>query len=405
MLTDLSIRKLPLPDSRKEVPDGKVGGLYLVLQTTGARSWALRYRANRLPKKLTIGPYPAVDLATARRRAQEALGDIAGGKDPAAEKRASKANARASREADLDRVESVVEQFILRHARPKTRLWRETERMLIKDVAERWKGRRLSAITRAHVHSMLDEIIDRGSPVMANRTLLQLRVMSKWAMSRGIIDRNPCDGVAPPAIERQRDRVLGDAEIRLVWGAFERAGYPFGPIGQLLLLTGQRRDEVAGMEWRELNLDAKIWTLPAARAKNKRSHEIPLSDAAVCILKSLPRIGSAQGFVFTTVGATHVSGFSRFKTIVDRLIPEVESWTLHDVRRSVATNLQKLGVRLEVTEAVLNHVSGTRAGIIGVYQRHDWGGEKRAALDAWERRLVAIVSGGSADNVVALIRA
>ena len=147
MLTDLSIRKLPLPDSRKEVPDGKVGGLYLVLQTTGARSWALRYRANRLPKKLTIGPYPAVDLATARRRAQEALGAIASGEDPATQKQAFRVAARAAREADIDRVERVVEQFVLRHAKSKTRQWRETERMLIKDVAERWKGRRLSAIT------------------------------------------------------------------------------------------------------------------------------------------------------------------------------------------------------------------------------------------------------------------
>ena len=221
MLTDLLIKKLPLPDKRREVPDGKIGGLYLVAQPSGAKSWALRYRAGGIPKKLTIGPYPAIDLATARKRAQEALGDVAGGKDPAAIKRASRGTARAEREAQVDRVEHVVELFIERHAKPKTRDWRETERMLTKEVVSRWSGRRLSQITRAHVNEMLDEIIDRGAPIHANRVFAQLRKMSRWAVSRGIIERSPCEGMTAPSPETRRDRVLSDDEIRLVWQAFE----------------------------------------------------------------------------------------------------------------------------------------------------------------------------------------
>ncbi len=423
MLTDLGIKRLPLPDKRREVPDGKIGGLYLVAQPSGAKSWALRYRIDGVPKKLTIGPYPALDLATARKRAQEALGDVAGGKDPAAIKRATKTAAKAERETQVDRVDRVVGLFIERHAKPKTRDWRETERMLTKEVVGRWSGRRLSQIARAHVNEMLDEIIDRGAPIHANRVFAQFRKMSRWAVSRGIVDRSPCEGMTAPSPEARRERVLSDDEIRLVWQAFESIGWPFGPIGKLLLLTSARRDEVASMEWRELDMEACTWTLPAARTKNKRQHEIPLSDAAVEIVKALPRVEGKAGLVFSTTGKTAVSGFSRAKSAIDATILEAlqESaeaagsageevkppprWTFHDLRRTVATNLQALGVRLEVTEAVLNHVSGSRAGIVGVYQRHEYATEKRQALDAWARRLDGIVNGAPKSNVVNLAKA
>ena len=145
----------------------------------------MRYRVAGKPTKLTLGPYPTIDLGMARKRAQEALGDVAGGKDPAHEKQAQRAAVKAAREADGDRVERVVALFIERHAKPKTRDWRETERMLAKEVAGRWQGRRLSQITRANVHEMLDEIIDRGAPVRANRVFAQFRKMCRWATRAG----------------------------------------------------------------------------------------------------------------------------------------------------------------------------------------------------------------------------
>lgn len=432
MLTDVSIKKLPLPASRKEVPDGKITGLYLVLQPSGAKSWALRYRVAGLPKKLTIGPYPAIDLATARKRAQEATGDVAGGNDPAAAKVAARAAAKAEREAETDKVERVADLFVERYAKPKTRDWRETKRMLDNEIAPRWKGKRLSQITRANVADLLDEIVDRGAPIRANRVFAQFRKMCNWAIARGIIDRNPCASMSAPSPETQRDRVLSDDEIRLVWKASDASGWPFGPIVKLLLLTGARRDEVAGMRWTEVDLAARIWTLPEARTKNKRAHEIPLSDDAVTVLTALPRMEKrVQGedgkislrrvdLAFSTTGTTTVSGFSRAKTMIDTAVLELlqkraesagdeadeatapERWTLHDLRRTFATNLQRIGVKLEVTEAVLNHVSGSRAGVVGIYQRHDWAEEKRQALDAWARRLKAIVDDKAAENVVAI---
>jgi integrase len=287
--------------------------------------------------------------------------------------------------------------------------------MLNREVVTRWSGRRLSQITRANVHEMLDEIVDRGAPIAANRRFAALRKMCAWAVERGIIDHNPCDGVKAPAAEVQRDRVLSDSELRLAWQACERIGI-FGPLIRLLVLTGARLREVAGMQWSELDLSARTWALPAARTKNKRQHVVPLSDTAVEILARLPRV-EGQRFVFSTTGRTPVSGFSKAKAEIDKAVLEIARreageeaapiprWTFHDVRRSVATNLQKLGVRLEVTEAVLNHVSGSRAGIVGIYQRHDWADEKRAALVSWARRLDEIVAGEAPTNVVELAAA
>jgi integrase len=320
-------------------------------------------------------------------------------------------SARAAREADEDRIERVVELFVERYAKPKTKDWRETAAMLNREVVGRWKGRRLSQITRADVHQMLDEIVDRGAPIAANRRFAAFRKMCKWAVARGIIDGSPCEGMSAPAAETKRERVLTDDELRLVWHACQHVGL-FGGVVRLLVLTGARRDEVAGMEWAELDLDACTWTLPAARAKNKREHVVPLSDAALDIIKGLPRV-EGRRFLFSTTGRTHVSGFSKAKVKLDAAMRAlrgdaaelVPAWVIHDIRRTVATNLQKLGVRLEVTEAVLNHVSGSRAGIVGVYQRHDFATEKRAALTAWARRLNEIVTGEAPANVVELSKA
>ena len=411
---ELTIRKLPPTKRRLEHPDERVTGLYLVQQESGALSWAVRYRANGAPKKFTLGPYPAVDLATARRRAQEALGRVAGGEDPAASKQASRAAAGAERRANEDRVEHVVDLFVERYAKIKTRDWRNTERMLKVDVVGRWDGRHLSQITRADVHEMLDAIaIERKKPIQANRVFAQFRKLCGWAVSKDIIQRSPCDGVTAPSRESRRDRVLTEDEVKLAWAAFSTIGWPFGPVAKLLLLTGMRRDEVAEGRWSEIDLRAKTWTLPGARTKNKRDHIIPLSDAVLSIIEKLPRVGAKSDLVFTTTGRTPVSGWSRAKLAIDQAIVDAlkeqaetrgdksakvkppAAWTFHDLRRTVATNMQKLSIKLEVTEAVLNHVSGSRAGIVGIYQRHDWADEKRAALSVWAARVASMVGEAS----------
>jgi integrase len=251
---------------------------------------------------------------------------------------------------------------------------------------------------------MLNDITER-SPTTANRVLSVTRRIFNWAIEEEIVAVSPISKLKATK-EASRDRVLDDVEIKLVWKAFEKIGWPFGSVGQLLILTGARRTEVAEARWTEFDLAAKTWTLPKERAKNGVTHVIPLSDMAIEILQKLPRIANNGDFVFT-FGRVAVKGFARKKIELDAAIAadtgaSIAGWTLHDLRRVVATNLQRLGVRLEVTEAVLNHVSGSRSGIVGVYQRHDFAAEKRAALDSWARRLDALVNGAEGSNVVEL---
>jgi integrase len=369
-------------------------------------TWAFRYRDHGRPRKLTFGSYPAIGLAKARAEAGRAKVTLADGDDPAAAKRVAKAVKLAARRGADDSAEKVIAEFINLYARPNTRDWRETARLLA-EFAEAWKGRRLAAIGKPDIHRLLDGIVARGAPITANRKFAQLRKMCKWAVSRGIIDRSPCDGIDPPSAEKSRDRVLDTDELRFVWRAADDLGFPFGPIVKLLALTGQRRSEVGGMEWRELDLEKDLWTIPSSRSKNKRQHAFPLSPEAIAIIKNLPRFSGSR-FVFSP-GNTPPSGFSRAKTRLDVLIAKlndgnvIEPWTLHDIRRSAASGLAGLGVNLPVIERLLNHVSGSFAGIVGVYQRYDFAEEMRAAMERWGRHVEALAS-GDPRNVIELKR-
>jgi integrase len=267
--------------------------------------------------------------------------------------------------------------------------------LLEKNIVTHWRGRRLSEISKADIHAVLDLMIDRGAAVGANRVFAQLRKMSGWALSRGLIERSPCEGIDKPSSETKRDRVLDDRELALVWRACDVIGFPFGPMTQLLILTGQRRGEVAGMAYSELDLEGALWTLPAERVKNKRQHKVPLSPQALALLSNMPRI-VGYPFVFSTTGETAASGFSNAKEHLDRVLATLnpqplEPWTMHDIRRSLASGMARLGVQLHVIERCLNHVSGSFAGIVAVYQRHEFSGEMRAALDAWAAHIGEIV--------------
>jgi integrase len=193
-------------------------------------------------------------------------------------------------------------------------------------------------------------------------------------------------------------------ELAAIWGAAERLEAPYAALIKLLILTAQRRSEVAGVCWSEIDLDSRLWTLPAARAKNGVEHQVPLSDSAVEILKALPRIVGCP-FVLTSSGRRPVSDFFNAKRTLDRLMPpDTAGWVLHDIRRRGASGMAKLGINLAVVEKLLNHVSGSFAGIVGVYQRYSFADEKRAAMEIWARHVAQIVSGESGDNIIRLAR-
>lgn len=409
-MTELLIQKLKPADKRREIPDtGKISGLFLIVQPSGAKSWALRYRVVGASKKLTLGPYPAVGLPAARARALEALGEIAGGKDPATAKKAARAAAMAAAREDDDRVEKVVKEFASRYlARHVGDGWaRESERLMRAHVLPRFGARRLGDLKRPDVLAMLDDIVDSGAPISANRTLAVFSRLCNWSVERGIIAVSPCAGVKMPSAENERDRVLEGDDLRLAWRAFEAIGFPHGPIEQLLLLTGARRGEVAGMRWQEVDTAARTWTLPKERSKNGVAHEIPLSDAALSIIERLPRFSGP--FVFGAEGRTAPSGFSKAKGKIDALIlaeataagmAAPKPWVLHDLRRSAASGMAEIGIAPHVIERVLNHRSGVIKGIAATYNRFEYKPQMRDALDSWARRLDAIVSGLESSNLV-----
>lgn len=411
LLTVKFIQAVKTAKAREEVPDGLLLGLYLIVQQSGAKSWAVRYRAEGRPRKLTLGSFPTIDLATARDRARDALRAAAEGRDPAAEKKASRQTPKVPAGANEAAIETVIDQFIQRYVKPNNRpsTASETERLLRKDVILAWRGRTVPSIAKADVLALLDAIVDRGAEIGANRTLAAMRRFFNWCVERGLIETSPCDRVKAPTGERSRDRVLSDAELREVWLAADTIGWPFGLMMQLLILTAQRRSEVAGMRRSELDFKAAVWTIPRERSKNDQAHDVPLSPPVVALLTDAPTVASTDGYVFTTTGESVVSGYSRAKSRLDEAImmarrkavteagEDAEKiaafppWTLHDLRRTAATGMSRLGVALPVVEKILNHSSGSFAGVVGVYQRHGYSEEKRYALDGWAHHVMTLV--------------
>jgi integrase len=403
-LTDLFVERLAPPaKGRLEYFDTTFPALALRVTDTGHKSWSLFYRAAGRLRRYTIGNYPAFDPAAARKAASAALHRVQAGGDPAEEKR----QRRLSPAPSADDFASIAREYLEREVKKNTAAstYKETARILEKDVIPEWGKRSIGTIVRRDVSLLIDKKAANGAEVQANRILSRLRTLFSWAVRKDRIASNPCDGMRPPTREKSRDRVLNNDEIKLFWNACDDLGWPFGPLFKLLLLTAQRRDEVASMEWEEVDLGGAVWDIPKTRAKNGVGHEVQLSREAIEILSALPRI--AGGFVFTTNGKTAVSGFSRAKERVDAFMAsraghDIEPWVLHDLRRTATTGMAGLKIPPHVVDKILNHTAGTIRGVAAVYNRAQYGEERRDALAAWGRAVEAIVTDRPAGNVVPL---
>jgi integrase len=412
------------PTGRMELWDAVVGddtslpGAFgLRVSASGVKSWQIMYRvatAGGRPKqrRMALGTYPAFGLSEAREKAREALKLVGRGIDSA---EARNADQRAA--ASIPTVEEAVAEFIEKYARPKNRSWRDTERIFSRFVIARWGDRLLPSITRADVIAMLDEIVDGGAPYMANRVLAAIRKFWNWCLEKGKTETSPVAHIKAPGREKSRDRVLADNEINVIWSASDDLGWPFGPLIKILLITGQRLREVAGMRWVDVDLDRNVWTLPREQTKADRLHEVPLSPLAREVLAGVPRIGGE--YVFSTTGRSPVSGFSKAKARLDTLILRAEQdgkcesganpslsmdlapWRLHDLRRTVASGMARLRIDPWVVEKVLNHATGQLSGVAGVYNRWGYFDEKRDALVAWSRHLETLIRPG-VSNVIEL---
>jgi len=375
--TDLMLRKLTSGERDLiEVWDQQIPGFGMRVSKSGTKSFMLVYRHRGLSRRLTLGRYPVLTLAAARDAAIDALRQIRDGIDPMLEKKRARD---PSFQFDAV-VASYVEKHCKLHNKPSTA--KESERSLNKHFVSEWGKRDIRDITTTHITEILDKMIARGIPSEANHALGVVKTLFGWCVDRDMLAISPCAKVRKPAKHNSRARVLSDEELIRVWRSFEAEGYPFGFMGKLLVLTGQRRGEVTEMRWNQIDETRKTWTIPATLAKNHREHVLPLSDAAMAILRSVPRLSDERVFPARNNDTNAISGFTRAKLRFDKL-SGVAEWTIHDIRRTVATGLAQLGVAPHVIERVLNHISGTFAGVAGVYNRFQYQDEMRAALERW----------------------
>jgi integrase len=419
-LTDAAIGELQCPPGKKDktFTDEQLPGFTVRVTAAGARVFLLQYKLGTASKRVVLGTWGAeLTAAQARKKAEALRGQVRDARDPVAERKAARAAAVAdeaaqkiAKAADSYTVRVLIQQWTDHHLKERSASYQKRVPAELRRVLKEWLDAPAKGFTRANAVHALDATKISAGPIAANRTRAVARACWAWAVKRGALEVNPWEATPKPATEKARERVLTDIEIGDLWTAAASLGDPWCGMFRTMLLTGQRRGEVAGMLWEELDLDAGTWAMPGERTKNGRPHAVPLVPGVVAIIKAMPRREKAS-LVFEGVRKTAPTGFGKLKVKLDEKMEAAATkreakfvpWTIHDMRRTVATGLQRLGVRLEVTEAILNHVSGSRAGIVGVYQRHGWDKEKKAALEAWAAHVLACAKGAEKPkNVVQL---
>jgi integrase len=426
-LTPAAVLKLKPRASRREIPDNG-SGLYLVVQPSGAKSWAMRFRSpHGRQQKLTLGPLdlsgrkvadvPVIgqplDLVTARVLAAEVNSKRARGIDVVA----SHHRALLERSAGLAHTfDGAALNFVAQYLKRNVKRWQAAARMIgiapdsegtlqliPKGLADRWRDRPVSGITADDLHFIIDEARERAVPglkrnghgpseSMAHQLASVLRRFFVWLLERRLIKSNPFkDVVAPKASGNARDRVLSDAEIKRFWAACDALPQPAGQCLKLLLLTGCRLNEIALLSRAEV--DGDTITIPSSRSKNRLPHMIPLPPLALDILHSVKTSGDLY---FTGKSGKPLGPWSRIKAALDQHMQPDAAFVVHDLRRTFSTGCNSIGIASEVVEACLNHISGHKAGVAGTYNQYQYLPEKTAALQRWADHVAALVEGRSA---------
>lgn len=368
-LTDAAIDSLKPKAKRYLVYDAVVSGLAVRVSPRGKKTFCLvgRWGAKHATRK-SLGVFGHIGINDARQKAQDC-------------------HRKVSLPSTGPIFKVVAEQF-LAHIRHQKRV-RDTELIVRRDFIPRWGDRLLTDVKRSDILEITDAALARGAPYAAHHAWAHCRRLYNWAIARGLVEHSPCDRVRPKDIIGEkvpRHRTLTDDELKSLWAVCVGTGYPTGPLIQLLMLTGQRRSEVANARGEEIDLANALWRLPASRTKAGAPHIVPLSPLAVEIIRGLPQ---HKGFLFSTTGGRKpVNGFSKAKRRIDRMMGEVPRFVLHDIRRTVRTRLSQLRVRFEVSEMVIGH---GKKGLARVYDQHEYRDEIREALDLWAAALSKIV--------------
>lgn len=382
-LTDARVAAIKPPCvGQEEHPDDLVTGLRLRVGAGGRKAWIVRTRAGGKSINKTLGAYPIIGLAKARDMAKTFLLDIA-----------SNGSIRKKRTFG-----ELADHWIENVAKPNNKSWHNQLRRLEIYVLPLWRHREIDSIRRGDVRDLIDGIEGKIAP---SRALAIIRTVFRYAMSRDWLEASPAEAMPLPNPDVPRDRYLEMDEVKRIYPAADLLGYPFGGFFKMLFLTGQRRTEVASMRWSDINLENATWTLASAETKSARAHLVPLSPQAVDVLKAAPRLGE---YVWTNDGRSHVSGYAKAKTRLDGFLAAsgapVKQWRLHDVRRTVATHVVRLGVSETIVGRVLNHAP--RGVTARTYALHSYAPEKRCALDRWAAEIDRAVEASASAKMVQL---
>jgi integrase len=390
-LTAKTTAAAKLPQGKADVIhfDDALPGFGLRIRSSGGalrRSWVVQYRRAGATRRLLLGSAEVLNADRARAAAKEILAKVALGEDPQADRQ-------ARRERDEHTLRAVAADYLaarVKVVRPNT--YRELERYLTGPYFKPLHGMAIDVITRRDVAARIAKIVAESGSIIAARARGALSAFYAWALGHGLCEINPVIGTLKPQDAVPRSRVLTDSELAAIWRAC--GDDAFATTIKLLILTGARRSEVGGLSWSEINLATGTWTLPAARSKNRRAHTVPLPQRALDIIASIPRMVDRDQLF----GERSARGFTKWdaaKHKLDaRLGDKVAAWTLHDLRRTAATRMADIGVQPHVIEAALNHVSGHKAGVAGIYNRSSYEREVRAALALWANHVATIVEGG-----------
>ena len=403
-LTDRFVSGIKTSEIQEDFFDDnpKTRGLCLRVTSTGTKTWCMIFTSPKDGKRARIkfGTYPATSLARARTFAMEARHHLEDDRDPR--------EVAAQRAAAGMTVEGLIESWLEKHARPNLRSAGEIDRRLAKNVTPIIGGLKLADLHRRDMNRVVDPVLARGAPREAGCIFEDLRAVVRWAVRRGDLEHNPFEGMEKPASSKPRDRTLSHAETQAVWNGLPTVlakSKPCQRIIKLCLVTAQRLGEVTGMESGELDLNAKAWTIPGRRTKNAHTHQVPLSDMAVEIIReALADAGKGAKWLFPKKDGKGPLPIEVVDKTVNRANrPDedrplgrfgVAHWTPHDLRRTALTNFAAMAIPPVVAGAVANHISVTKATItLSVYTQYTYEKEKREALDQWAKRLAVIVNG------------
>jgi integrase len=397
-LTAATIRALGLPEGKADYIhfDDGLPGFGLRLRVSGARTWTVQYAIGGKTRRMALGSTALLDIGQARERAREILARVRLGEDPAREKAEDRAHAAETFAACLKLY------LQRRHTDPKlrSRSYTEIERHLLKNLAA-LHPLRIDAVTRRSIAIELTRITDEGGPVEANRTRASLIKFLGWCAREGLVESNVAQFTNKNP-EAARDRVLSMGELVAIWLALPERG-DFADIIRLLMLTGLRAREIADLHWDELDPDCHTITIPPGRSKNRREHKVFLAPAASAILRARERT-PGRDLVFGTTGQHGFAGWHRAKQRIDEKIKLAKPWIIHDLRRAAATHMGEIGILPHTIEACLNHISGTKGGVAGTYNRAQYDIEKMTAWERWADHLMAAIEGRHS-NIATLKRA